>query len=240
MTHSQEALERFDPDNPNWDALQRDLHLFRYEFAKPYVCGKRVLDVACGTGFGSKLFADAAAAEVVGVDCDGQTIENARRKYPGSNMQFETQDAEDLHFERPFDVVTSFETIEHLKQPNRLLAALPLILQPNGTFFVSSPVRQTGSLADKPANPFHIREWTTAEFHELLGSYFASVELFGQWMEFERGPFPLARTFKSWATAILQPRLSPRIHNAWPKPIESKPLFRIKTSYMVAVCTGMR
>lgn len=233
-------IERFDPNDARWDALQRDFHLLRYEFAKPYVAAKRVLDVACGTGFGSKILSEAPAAEVVAMDRDSATIAKARQTYGKLKIDFRVGDAEKLSFVDPFDVVVSFETIEHLADADAFLRRVAACLTPTGRLLVSSPIRQAGNLADKPANPFHVREWTEPEFEELLDGYFRNIAMFGQWFVFKRGPFPFARTLKSWATALLRPALLPTIHDAWPKPMPEQPLFAVNAQYMVAVCESPR
>ena len=77
----------------------------------------------------------------------------------------------------------SFETIEHVPYPDRVLTSLAQMLAEDGVLYISSPVRRGGRLQDAPGNPFHVREWTTEEFTALLGHFFQKIDAFGQnWM----------------------------------------------------------
>jgi SAM-dependent methyltransferase len=86
--------------------------------------------------------------------------------------------------DRTIDVVVSFETIEHLAHPGRFLAGLRRVLVPGGTLILSTPNRDVrdpgGNLNSTPANPFHLREWATSEFTQLLGGFFRVERVFGQ------------------------------------------------------------
>ena len=115
-------------------------HWHRYAFARRFLGGKRVLDVACGEGYGSAWLA-AVAQHVVGVDIDPAAIAHARAKYAScGNLRFEQGSATALQLpERSIDVVVSFETIEHLAgedQP-RMLAECARVLRPGGRLTVS-------------------------------------------------------------------------------------------------------
>jgi len=83
-----------------------------------------------------------------------------------------------------FDVIVSFETIEHLPNPEKYLSAVSKMLKADGAFIVSTPVRTKGRLTDKPANPFHVREWNADEFSDLITSYFSDVRVLGQSFHF--------------------------------------------------------
>ncbi|MEO7916253.1 MAG: class I SAM-dependent methyltransferase, partial [Dokdonella sp.] len=98
-------------------------HWHRYAFARSFCAGKRVLDAACGEGYGSNLLAD-VAAEVVGVDLSEQAIKHARARYgTRQNLRFESADATALpDLGERFDIIVSFETLEHLQAQEALLA----------------------------------------------------------------------------------------------------------------------
>ena len=154
------------------------LHLKRYAFARRFCSGKAVLDAACGVGYGTAFLAE-AARRVVGVDRDADAIEYARDRYARPNVDFVTQDLAALDFrDGEFDVVCSFETIEHLDEPERFLAHAARLLRPDGVLVVSTP--RVDETTTAPANPFHRVELSSADFERLLGRHFADVELYGQ------------------------------------------------------------
>lgn len=169
--------ERVIPDLQKGDPVLAE-HLLRYAFARAFVRGKTVLDIACGSGYGCQMLADAGATAVCGVDRDALTVEYARERYGGSPIiKFLTADALALPFEsHHFDVVTSFETIEHLPDADRFLSEVKRVLKPAGILLLSTPTRSSPS----PRNPYHTREFTPAELLELLRIHFAQTVSLGQ------------------------------------------------------------
>jgi len=162
-------------------------HIQRYNFGEHYCAGRRVLDAGCGTGYGSMHLAMNGAQSVVAVDISDEAIVEARRLYRRDNLRFVKGDVERLtevsDLGGPFDVVTNFENIEHLANPTRFLAGVKQVLTSDGIFIVSTP---NGQLTErdqggKIKNPFHVKEFTEDEFREMLGQFFGSVELLGQW-----------------------------------------------------------
>src|SRR5689334_12156293 len=116
-------------------------HWHRYAFARRFVPQRRVVDVACGEGYGSALLA-ASAATVTGIDIDAATVAHAARQYGAANVRFAVGSAAALPLpDASADVVVSFETIEHLPaeaQP-RMLAEFARVLAPGGIIVLSSP-----------------------------------------------------------------------------------------------------
>ena len=154
------------------------LHLKRYEFARPYCVGKRVLDAGCGVGYGSAFLGEAAAS-VVGVDVSGEAIDYARARYGGENVEFAVGDLQRLeHGDAAFDAVVAFEVIEHLSHPERFVAEAGRVLKPDGVLVVSTPRADRGH--DLPDNPFHEREFAPDEFEGLLRESFGHVDVYGQ------------------------------------------------------------
>ncbi|MCP3677122.1 MAG: class I SAM-dependent methyltransferase, partial [Deltaproteobacteria bacterium] len=105
--------ERFDPAMAGFNIVYEHLH--RYAYAAQFVKGKRVLDLACGEGYGSSILAE-DAAEVVGIDRDERVIGHAASKYNRHNLSFKPGNIEDIPFDSDeFDVVVCFEAIEHIQ-----------------------------------------------------------------------------------------------------------------------------
>jgi 2-polyprenyl-3-methyl-5-hydroxy-6-metoxy-1,4-benzoquinol methylase len=154
------------------------IHLKRYEFARPLCAGKDVLDAACGVGYGTAYLAE-RARRAVGVDVDAGAIEYARERYAAENVEFVQRDLAELDLaDASFDVVCSFETIEHLAQPEAFLAHAARVLRPDGAFVVSTP--RVDETTSSPENPFHTVELSRADFEALLSRFFGAVELYGQ------------------------------------------------------------
>jgi SAM-dependent methyltransferase len=162
-------------------------HVHRYAFARELVAGKRVLDAACGEGYGSALLA-ARAAAVTGIDLDAATIAHASARYARvAGLGFAAASVTDLPLaDASVDVVVSFETIEHLPaedQP-RMLAEFARVLAPGGFLVLSAPNRVEYSERRGYANPFHRREHDRAELEALLAREFAARAFLRQrlWM----------------------------------------------------------
>jgi SAM-dependent methyltransferase len=168
--------ERIVPDHTSPGPLA--IHEKRYRFALPYCEGKRVLDGACGVGYGTALLAD-HASEVVGVDIDADAIAYARSRYARPNVEFRVEDllAPKLD-DRSFDVVCSFETIEHVPDREAYLAQVARVLRDDGVFVVSTPRADETTVS--PENPFHFVEYSRRDIQKLLEDHFADVEIFGQ------------------------------------------------------------
>jgi 2-polyprenyl-3-methyl-5-hydroxy-6-metoxy-1,4-benzoquinol methylase len=158
------------------EALFRE-HEERYVFAGQYVCGKDVLDVACGSGVGTSLLHGAGARRVWGLDIDPNAIAFAKARY--RECEFAECEATNLCLpDGSVDVVVSFETLEHLKDQRKFLLECRRVLRPGGVLVCSTPNLEISRWS--ASNPYHIRELNPREFQELLGGMFPSVELFGQ------------------------------------------------------------
>jgi len=154
----------------------------RYAFPARLVKGERVLDVACGSGYGSSYLVGKGAKLVIGLDILASAIGYARSNYSSDRLSFIRADARNLPFRRDtFDVVVSFETIEHLTDPQEFLSECQRVLNSDGLFICSTPNKRISSpYTEKPLNPFHVREFLPSEFCDLLCEYFAEVSLYGQ------------------------------------------------------------
>ncbi len=199
------ALDRF---SSPW---LRNQHLARYRWAAVRATGLRVLDTACGTGYGSRILAEAGARHVVSMDVSAEA----------SGAAFVRADATRLPARnRAFDLYVSFETLEHVEDDRTLLTEARRVLAPGGTFLCSTPNRDFLSpgltLHDRPRNPYHVREYSIIEFDALLGSVFRRVGLFGQTWFSERHQKLLARAGRrSNLLSVRLHQLSNLAHLPW-------------------------
>lgn len=152
-------------------------HEDRYVFAGQFVLGKDVLDVACGSGIGTDYLRTAGASQVFGIDVDAHVIEYAKASYVGCTFMCGDASLIDLP-DSSVDVVVSFETIEHLREPQQFLRECHRVLRPEGRLLCSTPNKDMYKWQGQ--NPFHTREFTADEFLFLTSSYFCDVTLFSQ------------------------------------------------------------
>lgn len=173
--------ERVIPDDRNHRHLYYE-HLARYAVSQAFVKGKRVLDVGCGTGYGSAYLVTCGAASVVGIDLSMESVEYARANFQFANLSFGVSDATKLPFEgEQFDVCVSFEVIEHIADDVAFLEQIRRVLNSSGLLFISTPNKQKSSPdTDIPPNPFHVREYTYDALYRRLSAIFPYVQILGQ------------------------------------------------------------
>lgn len=157
-------------------------HLARYYFSTPYVKG-RVLDIACGSGYGCHMIAKTCkkeVSEIIGVDIDPNTIRYANKTYHHPLVTYRIEDALDVSLPVKlgrFDTILSFETLEHVPDDIAFIHNLYHLLKPGGTLVLSTPF---GQGRGKPCgSPFHVHQLTKQEFRDLFRS-FKDVEIFYQ------------------------------------------------------------
>ncbi len=176
--------ERTLPDVPAENYWFRR-HLAVYQWIAARVIGLRVIDLACGEGYGSDVLA-LAAAGVVGVDANPEAYEHARLRYPRENLRFERGLIET--FSEPADAVVFLQTVEHLTDPAQALEHMRALVAGTGTgasgpgtVFISTPNVLTLAPrgASRSDNPWHVREYRAEEFEELCRGCFRSVEMLG-------------------------------------------------------------
>lgn len=154
-------------------------HFHRYAVGLPMVNGKDVLDIACGEGYGAAFLATVARS-VIGVDIDEASVRHAAARYPAMNLSFRVGSASQIPLaDASVDVITSFETIEHLAEHEQMLYEMARILRPDGHLLISSPNRFVSD-ARGYSNPFHVRELYFHEFRDLLRGFFPEVHIYGQ------------------------------------------------------------
>ena len=172
MSHAEERLAN-DPTSELWGE-----HRARYRFASQFVNGNRVLDIACGAGFGLEMLEE-ANAWAVGVDYDREALGDVRRRLPTTRLA--RADGMRLPFNGgSFETVVSFETLEHVTDARALVFELRRVLRPGGYLVLSTPNRSFGPQDHHTANKFHIREFTANELYDCLNECFAEVRLYGQ------------------------------------------------------------
>jgi SAM-dependent methyltransferase len=161
-------------------------HWHRYLFAWRIAQGKRVLDAACGEGYGSALLARTAKS-VLGLDIDASSIAHARERYGSrENLRYEIGDATALDVEpESFDLVVSFETLEHVEAQERMLEGFARALTADGVLVISSPDKRTYSEVAGFRNEFHTRELYRDELLAMLKPHFPHVRLYGQKLLFQ-------------------------------------------------------
>jgi SAM-dependent methyltransferase len=158
------------------DRLFRE-HEARYVFAGKFVAGKRTLDVACGSGMGTKYLSVSGAASSVGLDIDPTVVSFASKRY--ADCKFAQCDVTKLCIaDASIDIVVSFETIEHIKDQAKFLNECYRVLKPGGVLICSTPNQMLSKWA--PQNPFHVHELTVSEFTGTVTSIFGDVQLFSQ------------------------------------------------------------
>lgn len=172
--------ERFTPETRG--AIWHE-HWHRYCAALPLARGKRVLDAACGEGYGSHLLAQ-SAREVVGVDIAEEAIAHARTRYARAGLQFIRGSVTDLPLGAgSVDLIVSFETIEHLAEQREMLREFRRVLAPDGALVISSPNRPAYrglGEGEDDANHFHVRELDRGELKSLLDEGFPRQLWYGQ------------------------------------------------------------
>jgi SAM-dependent methyltransferase len=166
--------ERTLPDVPEENYWFRR-HLAVYEWIAARVGGLSVADLACGEGYGSDVLAR-SARQVVGVDANPEAHEHAAARYRRDNLGFERALVES--YEGPCDAIVFLQTIEHIHDPGAVLDGFAAAASVS---YISTPNRLTLAPpgAEKSDNPWHLREYTPAEYRDLLEPRFASVEILG-------------------------------------------------------------
>ncbi|HEY5743330.1 MAG TPA: glycoside hydrolase family 99-like domain-containing protein [Terrimicrobiaceae bacterium] len=155
-------------------------HVHRYLWAAQFSLGKRVLDIACGEGYGSEILAR-SAAHVVGVDLSEDAVIHASRKYSLKNLEFLTGSCDRIPVsEGEIDLVVSFETIEHHDRHQEMMREIKRILSPEGILIISSPDKYVYSDVPGYRNEYHVKELYARDFDALLKEHFANVQMFGQ------------------------------------------------------------
>lgn len=164
-----------EPDESHYE------HFHRYFFAKQFVKNKKVLDFGCGEGYGVDILADSAKS-VIGIDSNEETIKHAKEKYTKNNVKFlhgSITELRDLE-QSKFDIIVCFETIEHVSGHQKVIDEAKKLLDKNGLFIISTPIKEVYNQFREKPNPFHIKEFTKKEFQNFIENNFTFVKFFAQ------------------------------------------------------------
>jgi 2-polyprenyl-3-methyl-5-hydroxy-6-metoxy-1,4-benzoquinol methylase len=155
-------------------------HLATYQFAIPYVKNKKILEFGCGTGYGSNFLSN-YCLDIKAVDISESAIEYAKNKYQNKNLSYNKIDdieQEPLGFEDgTFDVVISFQVIEHIKNDKNYLSELSRVLKKGGVLILATPDKKYRLFPfQKPWNQFHIREYSMLALKDIVSKYFENYD----------------------------------------------------------------
>jgi ubiquinone/menaquinone biosynthesis C-methylase UbiE len=181
MDFTEKQCERYMPSVDSAEISYEHWH--RYLYATQFVNDKVVLDIACGEGYGAFLLAK-HAKKVIGIDISQEVVFRASNKYIRHNLEFHIGSvaAIPLKVNEAFDIITSFETIEHVSEEDqkKFLLEVKRLLKPNGLFIVSTPNKLTFSDARNCNCKYHIKEFYIQEYKEFLKKFFHHIVILGQ------------------------------------------------------------
>lgn len=202
------------------------MHQSDYERAQKLVRDKIVLDLGCNSGYGTNILSR-ACNRVIGADVSQNAIETATAKYQRDNLSFLLIDGLSLPFESAsFDVITSFQVVEHIADYATYFREIRRVLKPDGILLLTTPnaaIRVKPGA--KPWNPFHVHEFRSNEFRTFLQGYFPSVKVIGQFatdkayaIEFNRCiqqrdqiDIESKQGFKRWIVSCIPPPIANRL-----------------------------
>jgi 2-polyprenyl-3-methyl-5-hydroxy-6-metoxy-1,4-benzoquinol methylase len=173
----QENLERVVPHSSPHELYL--FHLDRYRFAAPFLRNINVLDMGCGSGYGSFLLAE-DASEVVGIDVSQKAIEFAKEHFYRENLTFLALDWKDsANLSRVFQGIVALEFLEHIREQENFLKTAASLLTQGGIFILSTPNKSLSS----QKSLFHLKEFEPDELQGILGKYFSKTCLYGQFLK---------------------------------------------------------
>lgn len=169
--------QEYNSNSPWWGE-----HIHRYyETLKHITGGIKILDLACGNGFGSEILSNEGKNVVIGADINEEAIKECKKNFPYKNLTFEIIDGTNMPYENEtFGLVTSFETIEHTKDYEKMLKEFFRVLKPKGICIISTPNIKINSPNGIIENPFHTQEFNYNELKNILDDVFNAVSIYGQ------------------------------------------------------------
>jgi SAM-dependent methyltransferase len=157
-------------------------HVVRYFLAARWVKGKRVLDFGCGVGYGAEFLKAAGAQQIIGLDIAFDAIRYAQTHDPSQHSRLLVADCQKAALRSAsFDVVVSFEVIEHVPSYGDYLREARRLLAPGGILLLSTPNKRIYTdESESGKNPFHFKEFYYDELRDTLEEHFPTVVIFGQ------------------------------------------------------------
>lgn len=225
-----DPMARFHPDTGTPDSYLD--HAARYLFALRYAQLGPILDAGTGTGYGAHLLASRSAGQVHALDEDPEAIAYARANFGHSRLTFHQWNINLIPWPFQsglFSLVTAFEVLEHLQNPDPLLRESVRVLSENGILVVSTPDHEANPPGVERRTDYHLHEYTFPEFTALLGRYFATVRVYHQAIVHASRFFP----------AEGGPEFHQRVHVLPSRYRQATlPVQRAPWNVLVAVCTN--
>lgn len=214
-------------------------HLDRYNYIINLTKDKKVLDIACGSGFGSYIIATEGNAKyVIGVDLDNNAIRYANHKFQHDKIKRFVGDAVKFKYEEKFDIIISFETIEHIPDYKGFINNLHDNLNENGKLVISTPI--IPFTTDKPINPYHVIEWSYQDFTILLSEHFNIEEIILQNICLKTNRFEKRGLFKKIKDKIRRTFLNSKsrieYHNGLIYDFKNIDLSKLASGYVICIC----
>jgi ubiquinone/menaquinone biosynthesis C-methylase UbiE len=159
------------------DAMHRYAYALIEEYARP---SDRLLEIGFGEGYGAEIV-QPWISEYVGLEVDAQAVLHAAKRHASPGLSFLQYDGVTLPFDDgTFELVISFQVIEHVVDPPRLLKEACRVLRGTGTALIVTPNRNH-RVADgeRPFNRYHVREFNSGELEALMRTAFEKVTVFG-------------------------------------------------------------
>jgi 2-polyprenyl-3-methyl-5-hydroxy-6-metoxy-1,4-benzoquinol methylase len=213
-------------------------HVHRYNEVLPYIgSGDTILDIACGTGFGSEILSRHTNGTVTGGDIAQDAVDECRRSWQRANLEFAVLDGTKLPYtDHYFDKIVSFETIEHTTQYLAMVQEFFRVLKPGGIAFISTPNFPVNSPSGKVTNPYHTQEFTYDQLSDLLRGVFPDVTITGQkYARYDDGKVNRAGKIVYWFFNIIGIRkFTPfSIKNKLSKLFSGKPFYPIPEDFVM-------
>lgn len=177
---SQHPMEFFDEFRTAEAYCLHLMHSHAYKEAAGLVPAGRVLDLGCNNGYGSYELSR-HGHRVVGVDVSAEALDDARRRFSADNLEYRQVSGQDLPFEADsFDLITSFQVIEHIVEMEPYLREIRRVLKPGGLAVFTTPnARIRLDPGMQPWNRFHVQEFTPEHLKETVTPFFADVTIRG-------------------------------------------------------------
>ena len=171
-------IERLLMDS-KYSANEASIHLCRYNIAKQYCKNKTILDISCGEGYGTKLLKDWGAKRVIGLDISKESIKKARENFEEKNVEYIVHDAINLDCfqDNTFDMVVSFETIEHLSDPKKFLKEIKRVATESAVFIITCPNDYLYYPQKNEHNPYHLKKYKFEDFKNILRGVFDKKDI---------------------------------------------------------------